>query len=313
MQRGRVIDLRKSVNRTLPLELKRGTPPPRRKMPLKMRRRRVRALWGLALLSLLGAAIYGIHRASYLPHLSINEVLVSGERDVNPEVVRAFVATLLDNGSRPFFSRNNKFLYPRAEIERRTAAAFPRIHSVRVSRPSPMSQTLDVALEEREPFAYWCLPDRGSQSGLTAMPAHAGQAVADECYLMDEGGFIFAEWGEEATSTRKYIFRGGVGTSTTPIGHTFIPGRLSGILVLLTYLQQAGFLPLGITVEGEQDFSVPFAEGFRAYASFGRDAMGLVRDLQLILSSSELAGKMDEVDYVDLRFGNRVYFKLKGE
>lgn len=289
--RGKVIDLRKRVNRTLPLKLERESPSPRRKMPLKQWRRRVRALWLIAALSFLAATVYGIHLVSYFPKFSLQEIQVSGTNILEPELVRSFVETLLEDGSYQFISRKNIFVYPRPLIEKAVPDEFPRVRSVAVSRGTLLSQTLRVTVEEREPFAYWC---------------------ADECYLMDEGGFIFAR-SEGEPAAGKYVFKGEIASSTAVIGHTFIAGRFSGVLALLTYLQQAGFLPLGITVEGDQDFSIPFAEGFKAYASFGRDTTGLVRDLQLILSSNELVGKMDELDYVDLRFGNRVYFKLKGE
>mgnify|MGYP001565319663 CR=1 FL=1 len=37
----------------------------------------------------------------------------------------------------------------------------------------------------------------------------------------------------------------------------------------------------------------------------------VVRNLELILSSDALQAKLDSLDYVDLRFGNRVYYQLK--
>ena len=39
----------------------------------------------------------------------------------------------------------------------------------------------------------------------------------------------------------------------------------------------------------------------------------MVRNLQLVLSSNPLNGKASDLQYIDLRFGNRVYYKLKGE
>ena len=38
-----------------------------------------------------------------------------------------------------------------------------------------------------------------------------------------------------------------------------------------------------------------------------------MKNLQLVLSSGPLKGKDSELEYVDLRFNNRVYYKLKGE
>ncbi len=54
-------------------------------------------------------------------------------------------------------------------------------------------------------------------------------------------------------------------------------------------------------------------EGFLLKVSYGADAGTLVKNLQLVLQSDVLQGKRDKIEYIDLRFGNRVYYKLKGQ
>ena len=143
---------------------------------------------------------------------------------------------------------------------------------------------------------------------------------------MDEGGFIYAPmgWAGTATSSTQYTFAGGLpaqaglpardggATSTYPIGNSFVQAHLPGLLSLLTFLGQAGFTPLGAQVDG-QDILIQLQEGFLLKASFGADANTLVKNLELVLSSDVLKGKTEELEYVDLRFGNRVYYKLKGQ
>jgi len=128
---------------------------------------------------------------------------------------------------------------------------------------------------------------------------------------MDDGGFVFAE-NEATSSPHEYVFEGGVATSSRPIGQSFVPAHLPGILVLLQTLSQAGLPPTGASVDNEQDFSVPLQNGFYVKASFGEDAGLLVKNLQLVLSSDALQGKQAEIEYIDLRFGDKVYYKLKG-
>ena len=82
---------------------------------------------------------------------------------------------------------------------------------------------------------------------------------------------------------------------------------------LLTELGQAGFTPLGVTVESDTDFSVPLREGFALKASFGESPDELVKNFQLVLASDALQGKESQLEYVDLRFGDRVYYKLLGQ
>jgi hypothetical protein len=79
----------------------------------------------------------------------------------------------------------------------------------------------------------------------------------------------------------------------------------------LELLSRAQFNPQGATVVNDQDFTVPLAT-YYLKASFGEDTGLLMRNLQLVLASDALQGKQDAVEYIDLRFGSRVYYKLKG-
>ena len=45
---------------------------------------------------------------------------------------------------------------------------------------------------------------------------------------------------------------------------------------------------------------------------FGEDPTILVKNLTLILDSDALRGKENLLEYIDLRFGNRMYYKFSG-
>ncbi len=156
---------------------------------------------------------------------------------------------------------------------------------------------------ERQPFALWCLPPAGA-GGAQAGDGHA------QCYNMDSGGFIFAEASATQATSTGYVFQGGIGTSTSPISQTFIPTHLRALIALLTQLGQSGFTPLGATVENDTDFSVPLTRGYFIKASFGEDEGALVKNLQLVLDSGPLQSSGSQLEYVDLRFGDHVYYKL---
>ncbi|MCR4325783.1 MAG: hypothetical protein NUV59_03165 [Patescibacteria group bacterium] len=294
----------------------------RRASPLRTRRRRVRAIKTLMALMVVGGVAWGVSYASYLPELSIRHIVVQGTQKVPEKLVRDYVATILDDGSYHYISRKNIFIYPRAVIERAVVGYFPRIKSASVSRPSLLSTDMVVGITERQPFALWCM------SG-------------GQCYEMDDRGFIFAEASaSEVESARPgaiYVFEGGValdndkdgaedataeGSATSsmrklanPIGRSFVPAHLPGIITLLRLLGQAGFTPAGAIVENDRDFTIPLSgeQGFYIKASFGQDAGRLTHDLELVLDSDILRDRKNEIEYIDLRFGDRAYYKLIGE
>ena len=272
---------------------------PRRPLPLRARRRRIRYVLVFGLLVLLGALFYATVWLSYRPELNIASIEVSGAEGISEERIKERVEAILDDGSFHLLSHRNIFLYPREQLEEELVNSFAPIRAVHITRASLFSTALLVSVEEREPFAQWC----------TDLP---------ECYFMDPGGFIYASVGEhtdhmaQATSSTPYVFTGGI-SSIDPIRQSFIQAHLPGLISLLTFLGQAGLTSLGARIENDQDFSIPLREGFLLKVSFGADPAALVRNLQLVLSSEALKGKREKLEYVDLRFGNRVYYKLKGE
>ena len=271
-------------------------------MPLRARRRRVRVLIVASILVLCAALVYGVSWLSYLPQFNISGISVAGANGMKEEHIQRYVETVLDDGAYRILSRRNIFLYPRAELEK-AVTSLPPVKSVRITRPSIFATDIVITIEERDAFARWC-------TGI-------GQG---ECYLMDSGGFIYAPmgWAGTSTSSTQYIFAGGLPprddstTSTYPIGQWFVQAHLPGLLSLLTYLGQAGFTAESAQVDG-QDILIQLQEGFLVKASFGADAGTLAKNLELVLSSDVLKGKTAELEYVDLRFGNRVYYKLRGQ
>lgn len=261
-------------------------------MPLRARRRRLRALIALAILLFSGGAVWTVSLVSYLPRFSIQNISVSGAQKLSPRLIGSYAGTILQDGSYHLLSRSNIFLYPRESIEKGIVDTFARIKSARVSRSSLLATEVKIEVKEREPYALWC------SDGV-------------RCFTMDEDGFIFTEM--STATTTQYVFQGGLATSSEPIGQTFIKAHLPGLLTLLRFLGQAGYEPRGAVVGDEQDFSVSLARGFTIRASFGGDVSALTKNLQLVLSSKTLKGKEDQIEYIDLRFGNRVYYKLKGQ
>ena len=258
---------------------------------------------------MLAGAVWGVGYASYLPQLTVQTIAVAGAYTISPSLIREYADTILNDGSHHFISRANIFLYPRSVLERAIVGYFPRINAASISRPTYFSTTISIDIEERKTFALWC-------------------ADESSCYEMDDGGFIFAEapgMTLESHPGTQYVFEGGlsdtsVASSTpieasilNPIGRSFVSAHLPGLISLLRFLGQAGYDAKGVVVESDQDFSVPLTSGFTLKASYGEDAQMLARNLQLVLSSDVLQGKTDQLEYVDLRFGDRVYYRLKGE
>lgn len=228
---------------------------------------------------------------SFLPAFSITTIEVTGVRAMNSNTIHDFVDMQLASGTGSFLSSRAIFSYPRTAIEEAIRRQFPRVRSVRVFRPSLLATAVTIAIEERVPYGRWC--------------------VSEICYLLDENGFIFASSTTATSLLSPYTFSGGLDATSSPIGKTFANTSFGDIRSLLKHLTSAGFLPRGAMYMNEKDFTIPLSNGYFLKASFGQDFAQLVKNLELVISSDALKGKHPELEYIDLRFGNRVYYKLR--
>lgn len=272
-----------------------AAPPPRpvKRVPLRARRKRKRLIVAGACVILCASAAYAAHYVSYLPQYNISSVHVSGVRVLAPAAIQSFVETQIHSMPAGFLSPTNVLTFQKEPLETAITKFFPRVRNVTIKRDSPLSTVLDVQVEERDAFAQWCATD-------------------SSCYLMDDSGYIFDSAAASTTLEETYVFRNGIDASSTPIGQTYADGHFPGMAALLNLFAQAGFMPLGATIENDRDFTVQLQPGYYVHASFGLDASDVVRNLKLVLSSDALASEEDQLEYVDLRFGDRVYYKLKG-
>jgi hypothetical protein len=277
----------------------------------------------------------------------VSAVAVEGNSSVPAKLIYDYIQTQLYTGIHPFLSKDNIFLYNPGALEREIVGFFPRIASATVSRSSLLATAVTVTVQERQPFALWCADETGTQcyemdnTGFifAQAPTPIASTVTETTNASSTINTVFAFTATSTTSAsstpaatsaqavKEYVFKGGVGTSTqlsgsstsptvaarkSPIGQMFVGAHMPGIIALLQMLGQAGFTATGATVENGQDFWVPLTQGFYIKASFGEDPESIVNNLQLVLSSDALAGKEDQLEYVDLRFGDRVYYKLQG-
>lgn len=257
--------------------------------PRVIRRRRLlrRALLiGVLLLSLAGGALYTVHR----PELRIQEVHifgVSGEREVwvrdSIEVMRA--------RERARLIPRDTFLLSRSQMEHALLAEFHFIEAGDVRVRGVVHPTLLVTVTERVPYAVWC-----------ANPAQAA------CYFIDAAGLVFSP----ADGFAEYVlFDGGMIASTTePLGQRVFSDGVY-IDALYTELVHRGYDVTRMSLSADE-ITLTLAQGYTVRVVSGDSVADIVSALTVALASEALRGKTQELEYVDIRFENRVYYAFKG-
>jgi len=292
----RVVDLRggRKIPPPKPEDIR---PQPPRRSALKVKKRRMRAVItaGICVCALL--TTYAVHVASYMTRFSYEHVAVTGG-SAQSAAVQAFVEKRLAESATGFISGRNIFLFRYESLGSEIVANFPQIKDATIARDTTLGNGLVVTLIERSAYALWC-------------------GASGNCYVVDDEGVVFAPGAGVSTSTlpTPYIFTGALSTSSVamhdPYGGVFAGEHFVGIQTLLSDLKNTGVMPLGANLETDTDFQVPLREGYYLKASYGEDPENIAKNLSLVLNSDALKGKAMLLEYVDLRFGNRVYYKFK--
>lgn len=262
---------------------------------LRSRRRRRRALAGalsVVVLLILGGGLTWLAQA---PFLQAGEVLVSGNKTLASSTVAAVVKTQMRGQYLGFFPKQNIFLYPGEEMEKKLLAEYPQIKEVEVRAETFTS--LRVIVVEREPRALWC----GTSS-----------AAPEPCLFVDEEGVVYAlapQFSEEVYA--RYFGP----TEGEGLPRTFLPATdfdslfaLAGALAQKEPEEKISF----VSVDGERDARVQFSSGFTVIFSLDDNGGDLYERYSLARGAEPFAGKpLSAFEYLDLRFGDRVYYKQK--
>ena len=275
------------VNRSAPA---RETPQKKKKkMPLKERRayKRRGALYAICISLVLCAA--GISALTFHSSVAINAVVVEGADHLSSTQVQTATLRALLSHEGMFYSRNTIFTADLGEVAEELKAAFPRIETVSVHRYG--INTVKVIMKERGPFATWC---NTAEEGM--------------CYHVDATGFIFEPvWGEPV----KPELRGGV-SEGDPLGKYVLPNSFTAIRTFVEAFRKVQMQSTLISISDDTvDARVSFEHDPDVIVLLDDEPSRVVRTIDAARTAAALKEKYPSLEYIDARFGNRLYYKSK--
>lgn len=248
---------------------------------------------------------------AYRPKLLIAQVSVTGNKTVSNLALRQVINAQLSGKYWGLYPKNNAFLYPRAELIAALTAAFPRLSAITLDQPD--SRRLALTVKERRGEYLWCLPS----------PADVPD---NDCYFADETGFVFAP-APQFSSPLYFEFV--AANSESPLGRQALPE--ADWQKLLSAKQELSII-LASSFLGEQKlWQAAPAElrdwYFHAKSPTGRDweiRLDLDQDLTVAFQTlrsvlvepgfiSESLANQSELEYLDLRFAPKVFYRYNKE
>ena len=234
---------------------------------------------------------------SRLEDIRIAAVEVEGNSVITDTELVAIVDEKLQGTYFFLIPRSNTLLYPRRDITAAILSSFPRLVTAEVSFVDFRSIVLSV--EERVPYARWC--------GDNFMPL---EAEDNRCYFLDADGFIFAK-SPGFTGNVFMNFYGSI-DQNDPVGAQFLSRQeFRNIVFFLNSLKQLSIDPAMLIISDDIDLELFLGSGTRIILRRSNDFADILTNLESIFASEVFRDRnMMTVDYIDLRFGRKVYYKF---
>lgn len=259
------------------------------------RRRRRLLLLALVVFIFVVLCAAGVTWLSNAAFLRISTVEVLGTQTLSTSTIAAFVEGELAGSYLYFFPKNNIFLYPKEIVSRELLSAMPTIAEVNLRAKN--FHTLAVAIIEHQPKALWC-----------------GEVVASSspCFLLDENGLAYAAAADFSGDAYQRYY-GALAPGTSP-RHYLTSTQFHSLSALVDTIaqNQKPNSVRGVLVDQNSDVRLTFASGFVLLFPLGDDGGDIYQRFTLALQSDAFkAHPLSDFQYLDLRFGDKLYYKLK--
>lgn len=249
----------------------------------------------------------GLAYFSRLPKVNIQNIEIVGNKVIDKEPVENLVKDILKDKYLWLFPKTNIMIYPREEIENNINHYFSRAKDINFNLKE--LNTLEISFNEREPESLWCgeiLPEGELSSDM-------------KCYFMDNVGYIFDE--APFFSGEVYFrFFGGIANVENPKGSIFMEDSFQKLISFKDSLLKLNLKPSVLYVKNDRDIeiiltsSLPLKEAPRIIFESSSDLVKMAENLQSALAvdplKRDINEKYKELKYIDLRFGNKVYYKF---
>jgi len=252
--------------------------------------------------------IVGLTLISRIKKININEVKISGNIVIDTNFIKEIVDKNLNESYLWIFPKTNFLIYPQEKIEKDLKDKYKRIKDISIK--NKYIRILEIVVKEYEGKYLWC----GS------IPKELDSRMEQECYFTDSGGYIF----DEAPFFSGEVFFKLYGhidnEDKIPLGNYFNTEIFSKLIKFKEFLEEKGFklTSLWINNQNEVYFNLstlglaPISPSIILKTDFDYEKMA--ENLEAAVTTEPLQSKLKnyyaKLQYLDLKFGNKVHFKF---
>lgn len=240
---------------------------------------------------------------SHLPAINIQSIEISGNEVITHDEIESYISEKISGNYFGIFSKSNILIYPETRTEKGLLQNFFRLESAEISFESLKS--ISVHVEERKPFAVWCastILDR-------VVTFH------DDCYFIDKNGFVFSQ-APKFTGNVYVRYYGLVKPDDTFASRQFFPSaEFKKVANFISQVSDMGFHITDAVLYEDTDVELYDISGGKILINTREDFALTFENFQSLLndriSIPNVEDFIKKLEYLDLRFGKKLFFKLR--
>jgi len=234
--------------------------------------------------------------------LQVSNINFTGNQAVSSYRLLQIVNEELSHNYLWLIPKKNILLFPSTRIEKRLLLDFPRLQMVVVDRKFPDAILIEIS--EREQYATWCEE--------TAEPSEeVGEVRVADCFFIDRNGLAFSEAIDFSGTAYVRFYDGSEGDL---IRKNFSsPYNFSELVFFLEAISKESLEIKSVRSISESKLEIELLNNGRLILG-GKNSLGQVfNNLSAVMNDKSLnfGSTSEALDYIDLRFGGKVFYKEK--
>lgn len=221
------------------------------------------------------------------PKLSIKDISISGIETLDSNSLISKTREVISGKYLFFFPMDNIIIYPSGKIKDEILKFDPRIKTVKAS--VDRKRILNVDIVEYKPAFAWC--------------------HLEECYYTDDTGYVFRAINYNPRDFYT-VFRNGI-SKDTPIGSRWGDNDIGDVKDFLDFFKVVDIPISEVSFMGNTDYYFYTKNGTEFRIDFDSSIETAQSYLDIFFSQNISFVNAGLYEYVDARFGKKIYYKEK--
>lgn len=251
--------------------------------------------------------ILSISFALRIPAFNINNLIISGNKVIETKVIEDIVKNEISGHYLWLFPKTNFLIYPKYKIKKELNSKFKRFENLSIKVKD--FKSLEVNVSEYEGKYLWC--------GVVVPILNSN--INQKCYFLDDSGYIFDEAPYFSGNVFFKFYGDDIVNKENPLGSYFIKDKFVKIIEFKNTIEKMNLKPNALWLDNDREANFSLSNepmiGPRIIFKIDEDYQKLAENLQAAISTeplqTELKTKLSSLLYIDLRFGNKVYYKFQ--